>query len=102
MILVHGYHAGTGPADEGRVGEAESEVGSQVPDQGSALQSKDPGVDAAAVEAEDAREMESRILCFWGHWSVKQEVEKTSGVSFWGDGMLGGEGELLVQQTRSN
>lgn len=64
MVFVHGDHAGAGTADEGRVGEAEAGMGSQVSDQGSALQGEDAGVDAAAVEAEDAWEVESRVLCF--------------------------------------
>lgn len=87
MVLVHGDHAGAGPADEGRVGEAESEIGSEVPDQSSALQREDPRADTPAMKAEDAREMESWVLCLCGHGRARRK--KTSGVSFGG-----GAGEM--------
>lgn len=97
MVLVHGDHAGAGPADEGRVGEAESEIGSEVPDQSSALQREDPRADTPAMKAEDAREMESWVLCLCGHGRARRK--KTSGVSFGGGG--GGDGMLGEERARS-
>nr|POF02267.1 hypothetical protein CFP56_65532 [Quercus suber] len=56
-VLVDGHDAGAGVAEEGPVGEDEAEL-REVLDQGAGLRGEDFGVDAAAMQAEDARKGE--------------------------------------------
>lgn len=62
MVLVHGQHARSGVAEERPVDEAEAESGRQVVSERAALHVEDLCVDAATVQAEDAREVEGWVF----------------------------------------
>lgn len=57
-VFVDGDDARTGGGEEGPVDEDEAEGGAEGVNEGAALEGEDLGVGAAAVEAEDAGEME--------------------------------------------
>lgn len=80
LVPVHGDDFLMRRAGQGPVDEDEAEVGPQPGDDGTALQLKDLGVDAAAVEAEDAGEVAGGRVRH-GHGVVSVGCADVRGVS---------------------
>lgn len=100
VVAVDGDDVVVRGADEGALGEDEAEVRAQARDEGAALHLEDGGVDAAAVEAEDAREVEGGVRagagrgrCAWHCWGARDRgllVCVCEGVEVFVDGVPGG------------
>lgn len=76
MVGVYGCDAWSSGAEEGAVGEDEAEIGVELSDEGAGLGAEDAGGNAAAVQAENARECKSRV---WRRCHVLDEVVLWSG-----------------------
>jgi hypothetical protein len=61
MVCVYRYDSRAGVAEERPVGKYEAEGGFEVVDDGARLHTEDFCVDAAAVEAEDARQLQGWV-----------------------------------------
>ena len=76
MVFIHRDHSGPRLAEKRSIGEDESEVGLELLDQATGLLFENPGVDAAAVEAEYAWEVEGEILLLFGNHDCVLKQEK--------------------------